>query len=132
MTEFCYEMRIFYEDTDAAGVVYYANYLKFMERARSEALRQAGFAQAELAACGFLFVVHSCQMRYLLPAKLDDALNIKTQISQVKRSSIIFAQQAIRKNDLLVSGEFVIACISKDNFKPCAMPSDLANKLKQL
>lgn len=126
-TEFSWPCRVYYEDTDAGGVVYYVNYLKFMERARTERLRALGFNQQELAQLNTLFVVHSAQARYHAPARLDDELQVTANVSQLKRARLEFTQQVSRVNDdkLLCEGQFVIACIAADSFKPKAMPSAL-------
>ncbi|MDM7857291.1 tol-pal system-associated acyl-CoA thioesterase [Thiopseudomonas acetoxidans] len=124
---FSLPVRVYYEDTDAGGVVYYVNYLKFMERARTERLRALGFNQQELAQLNTLFVVHSAQARYHAPARLDDELQVTANVSQLKRARLEFTQQVSRVNDdkLLCEGQFVIACIAADSFKPKAMPSAL-------
>ncbi len=125
--DFSLPVRVYYEDTDAGGVVYYVNYLKFMERARTERLRTLGFNQQELAQLNTLFVVHSAQARYHAPARLDDELQVTANVSQLKRARLEFTQQVSRVNDdkLLCEGQFVIACIAADSFKPKAMPSAL-------
>lgn len=124
---FSLPVRVYYEDTDAGGVVYYVNYLKFMERARTERLRALGFNQQELAQLNTLFVVHSAQARYHAPARLDDELQVTANVSQLKRARLEFTQQVSRVSDgqLLCEGQFIIACIAADSFKPKAMPSAL-------
>ena len=126
-TEFSWPCRVYYEDTDAGGVVYYVNYLKFMERARTERLRALGFNQGELAAQNVLFVVHSGQTRYHAPARLDDELRVTAQVTTLKRARLEFTQQVRRCSDdtLLCEGHFVIACVTADSFKPRAMPQVL-------
>lgn len=120
-------VRVYYEDTDAGGVVYYVNYLKFMERARTELLRRKGFVQTELASENILFVVHSASIRYLFPARLDDQLLITADIHETTRTSLTFKQQVIRENDqlLLCEGQVKVACVHADSFKPCAVPAAL-------
>lgn len=124
---FTLPVRVYYEDTDAGGVVYYVNYLKYMERARTERLRTLGFNQHELAQLNTLFVVHTAQARYHAPARLDDELRVSAEVSQVKRARLEFVQQVRRASDnvLLCEGRFTIACIAADTFKPKAMPSAL-------
>ncbi len=126
-TEFSWPCRVYYEDTDAGGVVYYVNYLKYMERARTERLRSLGFSQHELAGQNVLFVVHSAQTRYHAPARLDDELAVSAQVVALKRTRLEFVQQVRRCSDdvLLCEGRFVIACVSADTFKPRAMPPAL-------
>lgn len=124
---FAHRCRVYYEDTDAGGVVYYVNYLKFMERARTERLRELGFAQSTLAGEGLLFVVHSSEARYHAPARLDDELLVSAEVSELNRASLRFRQQVRRVTDnvLLCEGQFLVACVRADNFKPRAMPLSL-------
>jgi 4-hydroxybenzoyl-CoA thioesterase len=118
-------VRVYYEDTDAGGVVYYVNYLKFMERARTEMLRQAGVEQIKLARENILFVVHSASVRYLLPARLDDELVVCTQVSEKSKTSLIFKQQILKDQLLLCEGQIKVVCVRADTFKPCAIPKEL-------
>jgi len=129
MNEFIYNLRIYYEDTDAAGVVYYANYLKFMERARTEFLRSINFNQADLKQDGYIFVVHSCAMRYLAPAKLDDELSVYSIITKLKKTSMQFKQSIKRQEQLITTGEFTIACLNADTFKPQLLPLLMREKI---
>lgn len=131
-TEFSWPCRVYYEDTDAGGVVYYVNYLKFMERARTERLRQLGYNQHELAGQNLLFVVHSAQARYHAPARLDDELEVTASVTGGGRARLEFNQQVrrIRDGRLLCEGQFVIACIAADTFKPRAMPKALQEILQ--
>jgi 4-hydroxybenzoyl-CoA thioesterase len=124
---FTHRCRVYYEDTDAGGVVYYVNYLKFMERARTERLRELGFVQSALARDNLLFVVHSTQARYHAPARLDDELLVSAQVIELNRASLRFSQQVTRASDavLLCEGQFLVACVRADNFKPRAIPTDL-------
>ncbi|SDU14281.1 4-hydroxybenzoyl-CoA thioesterase [Pseudomonas pohangensis] len=119
--------RVYFEDTDAGGIVYYVNYLKFMERARTERLRSLGYAQSQLAEEGLLFVVHSIEARYLAPARLDDALQVTAEVVELKRASLRFRQQVRRVADgqLLCEGQFLVACVRADNLKPRAIPEAL-------
>lgn len=121
---FVHRCRVYYEDTDAGGIVYYVNYLKFMERARTERLRTLGYAQSALAETGLLFVVHSAQARYHAPARLDDELLISADVTGLKRASLHFKQQVRRATDnaLLCEGQFLVACVQADDLKPRAMP----------
>lgn len=124
---FAHRCRVYYEDTDAGGVVYYVNYLKFMERARTEQLRQLGFNQSTLADENLLFVVHSSEARYHKPARLDDELLITAQVIELNRASLRFRQQVTRVADatLLCEGQFLVACVSADSFRPRAIPETL-------
>lgn len=125
------EYRIYYEDTDAGGIVYYANYLKFAERARTDALRVAGISQSELMAKdGLGFVVTSCEMRFLGAAKLDDVISVETQLRELKKVRMSM-KQTIRKNgEVLVALNVEIACVNRD-FKPSRIPEPIAQALSQ-
>jgi 4-hydroxybenzoyl-CoA thioesterase len=124
---FTFRCRVYFEDTDAGGIVYYVNYLKFMERARTERLRDLGFLQSTLAAEGLLFVVHSAEARYYAPARLDDELLVSAEIIELNRASLRFRQQVRRAADdvLLCEGQFTVACVCADNLKPRAIPPTL-------
>ncbi|MEX6500929.1 tol-pal system-associated acyl-CoA thioesterase [Pseudomonas sp. 25A3E] len=124
---YAHRCRVYYEDTDAGGIVYYVNYLKFMERARTERLRDLGFAQSALVGEGLLFVVHSAEARYHAPARLDDELLVSAQVIELNRASLRFRQQVRRVVDdvLLCEGQFLVACVRADNLKPRAIPESL-------
>ena len=124
---FALRCRVYYEDTDAGGIVYYVNYLKFMERARTECLRSLGFAQSQLAGENLLFVVHSAEARYHAPARLDDELFITAEVIELNRASLRFRQQVRRATDeaLLCEGQFVVACVRAENLKPQVIPAAL-------
>ncbi|MFG0844683.1 tol-pal system-associated acyl-CoA thioesterase [Pseudomonas sp. FYR_5] len=124
---FAHRCRVYYEDTDAGGVVYYVNYLKFMERARTERLRHLGFSQSQLAEDNLLFVVHSSEARYHAPARLDDELRVTAQVLELNRASLRFVQQVWREKDemLLCEGQFLVAAVRADTFKPRAIPPQL-------
>ena len=121
---FLLPIRVYYEDTDAAGVVYYANYLRFCERARTEWLRRLGYGQqAMLAGEGTAFVVRSVQADYLLPARLDDALTVGTRVDTLRRASILFHQDVRRDDELLFTARVLVACIDWHKQKPAAIPA---------
>ena len=124
---FAHRCRVYYEDTDAGGIVYYVNYLKFMERARTERLRELGFAQSALAGENLLFVVHSSEARYHKPARLDDELLVSAEVTELNRVSLRFHQQVRRATDdvLLCEGQFLVACVRADSLKPRAIPEAL-------
>ena len=124
---FAHRCRVYYEDTDAGGIVYYVNYLKFMERARTEQLRELGFAQSELAKEDLLFVVHSSEARYHKPARLDDELLVSAEVIELNRVSLRFKQEVRRATDatLLCEGQFLVACVRADSLKPRAIPEAL-------
>ncbi len=124
--------RVYYEDTDAGGVVYYANYLKYIERGRTEHLRELGFELATIAnETGIVFVVKSVKADYLLPAFLDDTIEVQTSIELVKHASLIFAQKIMNKekNTVLFNAEVKVVSVLKNNLKPCAFPQEILEKL---
>jgi len=124
---FAHRCRVYYEDTDAGGIVYYVNYLKFMERARIERLRELGFAQSSMAQENLLFVVHSSEARYHKPARLDDELLVSAEVIELNRASLRFKQEVRRAADetLLCEGQFLVACVRADSLKPRAIPEAL-------
>ena len=97
-----YQLRVFYEDTDAGGIVYYANYLKFFERARTEWLRELGIKQSNLLEQNIGFVVRKVEMNNIASAKLDDLLNVSSTISELKRASLVFTQQITNQEQQLI------------------------------
>ena len=125
------QVRVYYEDTDAGGVVFYANYLKFLERARTEWLRDLGVNQSALAASEQrLFVVHSLDMSYRKPARLDDLLTIRSRITRLGRASIHFAQRAERDGELLAERNIQVCCVDAIHMRPAELPADVRAKLK--
>ena len=117
---------MYYEDTDLGGVVYYANYLKFLERARTEWLRSLGFAQTVLAAeHGVVFVVRSIALDYLKPARFDDQLDVTVEIADTGASRIGLAQRVRRGADDLVTASVDIACVHTATFKPVRIPATI-------
>ena len=124
-------LRVYYEDTDAGAVVYYANYLKFCERARTEWLRAAGFQQAELLEKRNLaFVVRSFQADYLRPAGLDDLLEVVTRIEKLGHASITFAQDVEKDGVVLFQARVVVACVDWGRRKSAPIPQDLKRSLE--
>lgn len=129
-TEFTFPVRVYYEDTDAGGVVFYANYLKFFERARTEWLRQMGFNQSELAETqGIVFVVVKAQIQYKSPAHLDDLLTIRTRITKIGNASIDFEQICECDGKSLVHSHIQICCINRDSFRVCPIPDSIRSIL---
>lgn len=123
---FTISARVYYEDTDAAGVVYYANYLRFCERARTEWLRSLGFEQRDmLTAQNVAFVVRSVQADYLAPARLDNLLSVVTRITDIGRASITFAQSVLRGEELLFDSRISVACVDTVRARPIAIPAAL-------
>lgn len=125
------EFRVYIEDTDLGGIVYYVNYLKFMERARTELLRSLGYQQQDLKDEGLLFVVHSIEARYRQPARLDDELIVVSCIQRQTSASLVFDQQVIRKNDQqpLCSAQIKVAAVDAKRLKPVAIPAGIAQQL---
>ena len=125
-SRFSLPVRVYYEDTDAGGVVYYANYLKFCERARTEWLRTLGVSQQALIdEQGLGFVVRSVQADYRASARLDDALEVITQVAMLRRASILFEQQLMRGQELLFTARVLLASIDLRRQKPLAIPASL-------
>ncbi|WP_150047172.1 MULTISPECIES: tol-pal system-associated acyl-CoA thioesterase [Methylomonas] len=130
MKTFNWPVRVYYEDTDAGGVVFYANYLKFFERARTEMLRQAGFEQDRLMVeLGVLFVVRSVGVDYLKPARFNDQLDVSAGIVEVKKTSLTFEQAVTRNLDILCTGSVRIACIDVRTMKPQPIPVAIMEQL---
>jgi len=124
--------RVYYEDTDAAGIVYYANYLSFLERARTEFLRSLGHSQQELMQEGVAFAVRSVSAEYLKPARLDDQLTVETTLGSLGRAQVIFLQRIRRGEDILLDAKIRVACIDPACGKPRAMPRVIYDQFKPL
>ena len=130
---FAIAVRVYYEDTDAGGVVYYANYLKFFERCRTEWMRVAGHDQSALAAeAGIGFVARKAACEYLKPARLDDELTIGLEVEKLTRVRVVFRQHARRGEEELVTGTVEIACVDMATLKPAPIPDFLYAKLEAL
>lgn len=131
MTEFRLPVRVYYEDTDAGGVVYHTGYIRFFERARTEWLRALGYSQQQLAEeAGVLFTVVELAVRYLKPARLDDMLEVLARARITGGASVAFEQE-IRNaaGELLAEGEVRVACVAADSMKPRRLPADLAQRM---
>jgi len=127
-----HNFRVYYEDTDAGGVVFYANYLKFIERGRTEYLRDLGFDQGKITKeKGIVFVVKSLSADYLSPAYLDDVIQVQTNIKLTKNASLVFTQKILNleKNTVLFNAEVKVVSVLKNNLKPCAIPQEIMEKL---
>ncbi len=123
-------VRIYYEDTDAGGVVYYANYLKYLERGRTEFLRVLGFEQRALAReAGIAFAVRSLAAEYLKPAVLDDELVVTTAVEALGRAQVAFAQTIKRGEETLLTAQVRVACLELARGKPAAIPAPLRAQL---
>ncbi|MBL3588921.1 MAG: tol-pal system-associated acyl-CoA thioesterase [gamma proteobacterium endosymbiont of Lamellibrachia anaximandri] len=132
MKEFLWPVRVYYEDTDSGGVVYYANYLKFMERTRTEWLRSLGFEQDRmLQQDGVIFAVSKVEVSYHRPAGFNDALEVSAQIERKGRVSLTFYQEVRRPSDnaLLVSGRIKVACVDASRMRPAPIPEDLFKEI---
>jgi len=132
---FTWPVRVYYEDIDIGGVVYHANYLKFMERARSEWLRALGFDQTELRTRdGLLLVVISADIRYLRPARFEDLLCVTTQVESTRRTVMTFKQTIHRNSpegERLVTGSLDAACVRDGTFRPTALPKGMIAAMEQ-
>lgn len=126
MNAFSFPVRVYWEDTDAGGVVFYANYLKFFERARTEWLRAAGVGQQQLREdTGAMFVVAEVSTRYLSAAKLDDMLRITVRVEEQGAASMVIAQEAWRGDTLLAQGRIRIGCVQAASLQPCRIPKQV-------
>ncbi len=127
---FSIPIRVYYEDTDAGGVVYYANYFRFMERARTEWLRGLGFEQDELARDpGVLFAVRTAKLEFLKPARFNDLLEATVEIRERGRASLTFGQRVQRGDEVLCEGEVRVACLEAKSFAPCPIPPTILSRL---
>ena len=124
--DFSATMRIYWEDTDAAGIVFYANYLKFFERARTEWLRGLGFGQEQLRTdAGIAFVVSETRLRYRRPARLDDVIDVSVAVVHLGQASLEISQEARRAGELLADGTIRIGCVELGTFRPCRIPNEI-------
>jgi len=131
---FDWPVRVYYEDTDSGGVVYYANYLKFMERARTEWLRALGFEQdALIRDAGVIFAVRSATVDYRQPARFNDGLIVRSTLQSAGRASVVFDQQVLRGDgaELLTRGTIKIASLDATTFRPKPMPQALLEALSR-
>lgn len=129
MNQFSMPVRVYIEDTDAGGIVFYVNYLKYMERARTELLRTLGFAKPALTNNNGLLVVGSAQVDYKRSAFLDDQLSVTAGLIKIARSYVVFEQCVFRGEELLCKGSIKVACVDRENLRPQAMPEDLYEAL---
>jgi tol-pal system-associated acyl-CoA thioesterase len=132
LTEFSHKLRVYIEDTDAGGIVYYVNYLKFMERARTEFMRSLGYDKNFIFSTDLMFVVRDMAVNYLLPARLDDELAATAAIVKLRGAAIIFRQSVLRGEDLLATGEITIACVDRSGVRPRRLPPEMATRLQVL
>lgn len=129
--EFQLPIRIYIEDTDAGGIVYYVNYLKFIERSRTELLRSLGYGKTAILEDGLLLVVHSLESKYLAPAKLDDEVIATATVKKLARSYVVFEQQVRRGDQLLCDAVAKIACVNKE-MRPKPLPAHLYQSIQAL
>jgi len=129
---FSWPIRVYYEDTDAGGIVFYANYLKFFERARTEWLRACGVDQARLAdETGAIFIVRSTALDYRSPARLDDIVTVVSRVERLGRASVDFVQEAWREGTLLATGTIRVGCVDRVAMKPIAIPPAVLAALRK-
>jgi acyl-CoA thioester hydrolase len=127
---FRWAVRVYYEDTDAAGVVYYANYLKYLERARTEWLRELGFEQTEVARdYGVIFVVRALNIEYLRAARFNDELAVELALVEQRGSVIVLEQTVKRHDEILVAAQVRVACVNTRSFKPVRIPLPIAGRI---
>jgi len=130
---FSWPVRVYYEDTDAAGVVYYANYLKFLERARTEWLRALGFEQPELhGALQVVFVVRALTIEFRRPSLFNDSLRVTVELAKVGASQIVVEQRVLREEALLAAAEVKLACVHSGTLKPVRIPQPIITRIGTL
>ena len=127
--EFSLPIRVYIEDTDAGGIVYYVNYLKYLERARTELMRTFGLERAAVSDAGWNFVVSDVSLSYHQPARLDDQLHATAVISGVGGATVRF-RQTVRRDNVLVSGEIQIACVDRGTGRPTRLDADLRKQIE--
>jgi acyl-CoA thioester hydrolase len=132
MSAFTWPVRVYWEDTDAGGIVYYANYMKFMERARTEWLRALGIEQTRLREeHGLIFVVVDLQAHYRRPARYGDLLQVISRIAEQTRASLTFAQEIHREGELLLEGTVRVACLDALKYRPRPLPEALVQEMSR-
>ncbi len=130
---FTWTIRVYYEDTDTCGIVYYANYLKFFERARTEWLRSVGFEQQEMAEeRGLRFVISRLECEFKLPARLDDLIELDVRVTRLGSASMVFEQSATRDGAVLATARVRVGCIQSDTFAPAPLPPELRGAVERL
>lgn len=127
---FSIQLRVYYQDTDAGGVVFHGQYFAFMERARTEMLNALGYDLARFAEShGVLFMVHSLTATFHVPARLNELISVSAEVAKMRRASLVFRQRIERGTELLVEGEVTIALVDRVRLKPARMPQELKNAL---
>lgn len=130
--EFSTAIRVYIEDTDAGGIVYYVNYLKFMERARTELMRSLGFSKNYIFNHDLMFVVADVAVHYARPASLDDELLATARVCRLRGASMVMQQRVLRGEEVLAEGEITIACVDRAGVKPRRLPPDMVDRLRAL
>jgi acyl-CoA thioester hydrolase len=131
--QFALPVRVYYEDTDAAGVAYYASYLRYLERARTEWLRALGWSQEQMAReSGIGFAVRALSADYIRPARLDDELAVVSEIEALGRAQITFDQRVLRGSEALLTATMRVACVDLRAMKPIAIPAPLRERFQAL
>lgn len=130
LEEFSLPLRVYIEDTDAGGIVYYVNYLKFMERARTEYMRSLGFDRDFIFNSELMFVVHDLSLKYHQPARLDDELQATARPVRNGAAYILLAQSVRRGDTVLAEGEVKIVCVDRNKLTPRKMPAEVLAKLR--
>ncbi len=128
--EFSIKLRVYIEDTDAGGIVYYVNYLKFMERARTEFMRSLGFGKDYIFNHDLMFVVRDVAIRYRAPALLDDELEAAVTLAEARGATLVLHQAIRRGSELLASAEVTIACVDRAGVRPRRLPRDMLDTLR--
>jgi acyl-CoA thioester hydrolase len=130
MSEFRWPVRVYYEDTDAGGVVYHTGYICYFERARTEWLRSLGWSHAQMVKeQSVLFTVANLAIQYHKPARLDDMLVVITRPQLAGGASLVFEQKVEREGEVLASGKVLVACVDADSFKPRRLPAELRERI---
>lgn len=130
--EFSFPVRVYYEDTDVAGVVYYANYLRFMERARTEWLREWGLDQSVLIDQDVAFAVRKAEVDYYRPARFNDALMVVSRIKEIRGVRVLFHQKIVAAHDpehVYAEGNILVVCVTLSTMKPRSMPAELLEEM---
>ena len=130
--EFCLPLRVYIEDTDAGGIVYYVNYLKFMERARTEFMRELGFGKDYIFNRDLMFVVRAVTVQYLRPAALDDELQATVELRSLRGAAMDLRQRVRRGAQVLARGDVTIACVDRAGLKPRRLPPEMVRVLQSV
>lgn len=129
--EFSTPVRVYIEDTDAGGIVYYVNYLKFMERARTEFMRSVGYGKDDIFTHDLMFVVHDVAVKYHKPARLDDELAATAELASARGAVIVFTQRILRGSELLAQGTITVACVDRAGEKPRRLPAEILARIQR-